>query len=184
VRRIVETYQIIRFCERYCLKCGRTLVNSTQAQCRKFNTPSPCKDDILGRLVYPFKLEILALPSITVRLVPKEHIWCRTSHLAAGDSLQGETIEEGELVRPLGKTEVKPATAKHKVSFLSTCGLSFVRIEIGIRALLQRNAINDRFPLLLFSCVLVSSLGAAPPPGPVARRLSNFPDPALNGVRI
>ena len=116
--------------------------NALNIQCRKFNARPPCKDVTLGTIIFPFKLGILALATIAVELTPKACIWCETSHLDLGDSLQGEAIE-GQCARPLGKVEVKPATAKHKASFLTTKGKSFARIEVGTRALLQRKAIES-----------------------------------------
>ena len=116
--------------------------DALQLQCRKFNAHPPCKDTVLGKLVYPFKLGIFALASITQEFAPKVCVWYTTSHLDAGDALQGEAIE-GKCVKPLGKPVVRAATGRHKASFLATRGATLARIEIGTRALLQK-AIESR----------------------------------------
>jgi hypothetical protein len=106
-------------------------------QTRKFLPRPPRKDEIVGKIVYPFKLTILARATVTGELVPKRPIWSPHSHLNVGDELQGESIE-GHASKPLRTPSVAPATGRHKASFLIAKGPAFAKLEIPVRARLQQ----------------------------------------------
>lgn len=109
---------------------------SIQIQCRKYINLPPMKDRVLGRMIYPFKLNIFGRVEIIKELEPGCEPISKESLLAIGDEILGETVY-GHCERALPKPEVKKGTSSHSASFTKSRGHSYARVDIGIREVLQ-----------------------------------------------
>lgn len=106
-------------------------------QCRKFSPLRPRNDDVMKQLVFPFKLGISSLVTITEELNPKNYRFKAGSILDMDVSLLGETID-GFSLKPLGTQKIVQGSAQHKASEINTKGFAYAHVEIGLRALLQK----------------------------------------------
>jgi hypothetical protein len=116
---------------------------SLSLQTRKFLARPPERDSVLGAIVYPFKLGIFGLATVVLELNPKKAIWAAASKLDLGDELHAEAIY-GKCEKPLAKPRVAAATGTHRAAFLTTKGRSFAKIEVGVRALLQKKQLAKK----------------------------------------
>lgn len=110
--------------------------HSIQLQCRKYINLLPMKDKKLGRMIYPFKLNIFGRVEIKKKLEDGCTPISSKSMLDVGDEILGETLY-GHCEKALPKPEIKKGTSSHSASFIKSRGHSFARVDIGIREVLQ-----------------------------------------------
>jgi hypothetical protein len=106
-------------------------------QCRQFYLHTPYRHPKLNKMVYRFKLGIFGKVTITTGLPARNLQIDRASNWKSGDGIQGESISGFTAGRiPHGK--LKPATSSHKATFIPTSDHSYARIDVPLRALLQK----------------------------------------------
>ena len=96
----------------------------------------PRRDPQLG-VVYPFKMGIRVLATISQPLASSSRPWRPVSHLVPGDQLFGESID-GFSGKPIKGEKVSKASGRHKGSFVKIRKHAYAHVEIGVTELLQR----------------------------------------------
>lgn len=107
-------------------------------QCRKFTAHPPYRHKDTQKLVFPFKLSIFGLATVSKAYQEGTKPFYATSHRDVGDEIHGEAVGGFSSKAP-SKPEIKHATGTHKASFVATRGPSYAYVEIGVRDQLQAN---------------------------------------------
>lgn len=124
---------------------GVSLGSSLEAVClslktRKFYPQPPYRHELLGRLVYPFKLGMRSEATID-EAYPSEHSFLDASSFRdEGDQLLGETLSgfSSKSIRP----EVNHGSGTHKATFAKAKAGSYAKVDIPVREIIERKRIG------------------------------------------
>ncbi len=106
-------------------------------QCRKFNPLRSRFENRLRKVVFPAKLNIFGITTITEEILPKVPRIKDDSALNIDDSLHAETIlifSEKIIPDPV----VKNATGRHKASLSATGAFTYAEIIVPKRDMAQK----------------------------------------------
>lgn len=123
---------------RYSSVCESIEAEKIEIRCRKFVPQQPRMDPKLGKVIYPFKLNIHGFARISEVYPSSKKSYKEKSYRGADDEIHGETLD-GFSLKPAGKTRVKRGSGSHKAQFVQCRGGSYVHVEIGVREQLAKN---------------------------------------------
>jgi hypothetical protein len=106
-------------------------------QCRQFYLQPPYRHPGLNKMVYRFRLGIFGEVTIEKALINTSFLENKASKLQAGDAIHGESISGFALHRP-SSGMLGQASSAHKGTFIRTRGHSHARIDVPLRAILEK----------------------------------------------
>lgn len=133
--------------------CSSVEGETLELQCRKFSVQQPRRHPDLGKVIHPFKISIHGYARVVKPyLKPYSAVGPndgstplrQQSMLILGDEIHGEAVD-GYGQKPIGRPEVRHATASHKATFVKVRG-GYAHVEISVRDHLSSAAIGQETP--------------------------------------